>query len=263
MAQQSLKHGDFTGLAENYTRFRPGYSESVLTALLSLLGKPAGAVDAVDAVDVGAGTGIWTAMIAKRGCCSVTAVEPNDDMRKWGAEFTAGSNVTWKAGGGESTGLATASADFLSMASSFHWVEFEAGMREFHRALRQGGRFVALWNPRLVEANPLLVEIEAHLRVLKPDLKRVSSGRSGITEKLTDLLEAHPDFDDVIYMEGRHKKLQTTAEYLGAWRSVNDIQFQLGLEKFAQFLAFAEKRLAGLPGVETTYLTRAWTARRR
>ena len=73
MAQQSLKHGDFTGLAENYTRYRPGYSESVLTALLALLGKPA---NTVDAVDVGAGTGIWTAMIAKRGCRSVTAIEP-------------------------------------------------------------------------------------------------------------------------------------------------------------------------------------------
>ena len=260
MAQQSLKHGDFTGLAENYTRYRPGYSESVLTALLSLVDKP---VSRIDAVDVGAGTGIWTAMIAKRGCHSVTAVEPNDDMRKWGIEFTKGSGISWKAGGGEKTGLTNGCADFLSMASSFHWVDFDTGMREFHRVIRPGGRFVALWNPRLLEVNPLLVEIEEHLRVLKPDLKRVSSGRSGITEKLTGMLEALPDFEDVIYLEGRLKKFQTTVEYLGAWRSVNDIQFQLGPEKFAQFLDYAEKRLAGLPGVETTYQTRAWTARRR
>jgi SAM-dependent methyltransferase len=148
------------------------------------------------------------------------------------------------------------------MASSFHWADFDQACEEFHRILRPGGVFAALWNPRLIEANPLLVEIEAHITRLKPDLRRVSSGRSGITERLTDLLSAKPQFAAVLYLEGRHSQLQTPEQYIGAWRSVNDIQVQMGAELFQQFLAFVEKQIAGMTAIETTYVTRAWVARR-
>ena len=126
----------------------------------------------------------------------------------------------------------------------------------------RGGVFAALWNPRFIEANPLLVEIEAQITRLKPDIRRVSSGRSGITERLTDLLSAKPQFAEVLYLEGRHSLHQTPEQYIGAWRSVNDLQVQLGPELFRQFLDFTEKRIAGLTAIETTYLTRAWAARR-
>jgi len=259
MKDAVLKPGNFTGLAQDYAKYRPGYSETVLTGLLALVGT---ATNAIDAVDIGAGTGIWTSMIAARHCRSVVAVEPNDDMRRWGQEMTQASSIRWVAGGAERTGLPGASADFLTMASSFHWVDFDEGMREFRRVLRPGGRFAALWNPRLIEQNPLLVEIEEQLRILKPDLKRVSSGRSGITERLTEMLHQCDGFEDVIYLEGRHKVFQTLDQYLGAWRSVNDIQVQLGPEKFGAFLEHVRIRLRDVPGVETTYLTRAWTVRR-
>jgi hypothetical protein len=114
----------------------------------------------------------------------------------------------------------------------------------------------------LIEVNPLLVEIEAQITRLKPDLRRVSSGRSGITERLTDMLSAKPQFAAVLYLEGRHSQQQTPEQYIGAWRSVNDLQVQLGPELFRQFLDFIEKRIAGLTAIETTYLTRAWVARR-
>ena len=55
MSRPTLSHGDFTGLASDYSKYRPGYSESVLTGLLALAGKPP---SEIDAVDVGAGTGI-------------------------------------------------------------------------------------------------------------------------------------------------------------------------------------------------------------
>ena len=50
--------------------------------------------------------------------------------------------------------------------------------------MRPNGLFTALWNPRLIEVNPLLVEIEEYLKKLNPKLKRISSGRSGVTETL-------------------------------------------------------------------------------
>jgi SAM-dependent methyltransferase len=51
----------------------------------------------------------------------------------------------------------------VRMASSLHWANFDKACDEFHRILRPGGVFVALWNPRFIEANPLLVEIEAQI----------------------------------------------------------------------------------------------------
>lgn len=256
---QTLRAGDFTGLASDYSQHRPDYCPSVLKALLGLLGKP---VEAINFVDVGAGTGIWTRMVHDVGVKSVTAVEPNDDMRANGIADSQHTGIRWLAGNAEQTGLPDASADWLSMASSFHWANFDTATQEFHRVLRPGGRFTALWNPRLIEVNPLLVEIEAHLDTLRPNIKRVSSGRSGITETLTEQLWASPCFEDVVYLEGRHVIEMTPERYLGAWRSVNDQRVQLGPEKFDAFLAFVEQRIAGLQVIEATYLTRAWSARR-
>lgn len=168
----------------------------------------------------------------------------------------------WRDGSAEATGLPDRSADLVSMASSFHWADFDKACDEFHRILRPGGVFVALWNPRLIEVNPLLVEIEAQITRLKPDVRRVSSGRSGITERLTDMLSEKPQFAEVLYLEGRHCMSQTPNQYLGAWRSVNDLQVQLGPELFREFLESTEERVSGLTAIETTYVTRAWIVRR-
>ena len=254
-----IKHGDFTGLAGDYAKFRAGYAPQVATAILRYLGRD---IASVDAIDVGAGTGIWTRILASYGPNSITAIEPNDDMREQGIESSRGTNIEWRKGAAEATGMPDQSADLVSMASSFHWADFDQACDEFHRVLRPGGLFVALWNPRLIETNPLLVEIEEQITRLKPDVKRVSSGRSGITERLTEMLSAKPQFTDVLYLEGRHSVQQTPEQYLGAWRSVNDLRVQLGPELFDQFLDLTEKRIAGLTAIETTYLTRAWAARR-
>jgi hypothetical protein len=122
--------------------------------------------------------------------------------------------------------------------------------------------FAALWNPRLIEANPLLLEIEAEITRLKPGIERVSSGRSGLTERLTEMLGATPQFAEVLYLEGRHSVQQTPEQYLGVWRSVNDLQVQLGPDLFQTFLDRTAARIAGVTTIETTYVTRAWTARR-
>jgi ubiquinone/menaquinone biosynthesis C-methylase UbiE len=253
-----MKHGDFTGLAGDYARFRPGYAPQVATAILNFVGRDAASVDAAD---IGAGTGIWTRTLAARGLRSVVAVEPNDDMRSQGIETSRGTRIVWRKGSAEVTGLGDGSVDLVSMASSLHWADFDKACDEFHRILRPGGVFVALWNPRLIEANPLLVEIEAQITLLKPDIRRVSSGRSGITQGLTDMLSAKPQFAEVLYFEGRHSTHQTPEQYIGAWRSVNDLQVQLGPELFPKFLDFTEKHIAGLTTIETTYVTRAWAAR--
>ena len=124
------------------------------------------------------------------------------------------------------------------------------------------GIFCALWNPRLIEINPLLVEIEDYLNKLKPTIKRVSSGRSGITKTLTEDLNNSELFEDVIYIEGRHSINMSKERYLGAWKSVNDLQVQLGRSKFTDFLNFVEQKINKLEYIEATYLTRAWSVKK-
>lgn len=255
-----MKHGDFTGLAADYSDYRPDYAPTILRAILGIIDKP---VNKIDAVDVGAGTGIWTRMVAGSGVKSVIAVEPNDDMREHGKKHPLNHHVNWYKGSGEATELPFGSADLLSMASSFHWVDFDKGIAEFTRVLRPGGCFVALWNPRYIEVNPLLVEIEAHLATLKgEEIKRVSSGRSEFTETLTDRLEKCGQFAEVAYIEAKHTIPFTQERYMGAWRSVNDLRVQLGTEKFSEFLKWVERRIEGVDVIEATYLTRAWVGRK-
>ncbi len=253
------RSGDFTDLAENYSKHRPDYCPTVLNALLGLQIKP---ISDIDFVDVGAGTGIWTRMVFKMGVGSLIAIEPNDDMRRKGMADCQGTPISWHAGSAEATKLTDGSADWITMASSFHWAQFNRAMKEFYRVLRPSGWFTAIWNPRLVEVNPLLAEIEHQLSQLKPDLKRISSGRSGITEDLTERLWASPYFNDVVYLEGRHVIQMDPNRYLGIWRSVNDVRSQLGAKQFDAFIKFVESRVAGLEIIEVTYLTRAWSARR-
>ena len=116
-----IEAGDFTGLAKNYSENRPDYCVSV-QGLLGLLEKP---IKEIDFVDVGAGTGIWTRMVQNAGVGSINAVEPNEDMRAKGIADCSDTSVIWSDGSAEATDLPDGSADWLSMASSFHWADFE------------------------------------------------------------------------------------------------------------------------------------------
>lgn len=254
-----MKQGDFSLLAENYARYRPDYSGEVLRALLAYVGAERAGFEVVD---VGAGTGIWTRMLAEKGL-SCTAVEPNEAMRSEGIRHTASRNgARWQAGAAENTGLAYACADWVTMASSFHWTRLEEALAEFHRILRPKGYVTVLWNPRDIESHPLHARIEEIVHGIIPDLKRVSSGSDRSGRKYGEELCSTGLFDEVVYFEARHSITMSRERYLGAWRSVNDIQSQAGPERFDRLMREVEAAVSPLPEITVPYQTRAWTARR-
>lgn len=254
-----IQQGDFSALAESYARNRPDYSITVLRALTGHVGAHEAGFKAAD---VGAGTGLWTRMLAQEGL-DVRAVEPCDAMREQGQAYTEGCGVRWFKGTGESTGLPTAGVNWLTMASSFHWVKQPEGLREFHRVIKPGGHLTVLWNPRDIEASPLHQRIDALVGEWVPGLKRVSSGHEKNTRDWTRELTDSGLFEDVLFMEARHQIVMSHERYLGAWRSVNDIQAQAGPERFERLLEAIEAIIAPFPEVLVPYKTRAWTARRR
>lgn len=256
----SHKHADFTGLATNYSLFRPDYAPSVLNGLLGLLKKT---INDIDFVDVGAGTGIWTRMVYQKKIKSAIAIEPNEDMRQNGIKDSAATTIQWMTGSAEHTGLKSACCDWLTMASSFHWAQFDPAMKEFARLIRPGGRFTALWNPRLIEKNTLFSEIEEKIYALEPNIHRVSSCNAEMSLDIQNKLLQCINFDDLIYIEGRHTVRMSLERYIGAWLSVNDLQVQLGDEKFTIFIEFVKERIKNLEYIDATYITKAWSIRRK
>ena len=131
--------GRFSDRAADYVKFRPGYPDAALDAILSGLSP-----QELIAADVGAGTGISSRILASRGV-RVHAVEPNTAMVAAAAPHPL---VTWHSATAESTGLEAGSVDLVLCAQSFHWMRQPEALREFHRILKRGGRLALMWNER-------------------------------------------------------------------------------------------------------------------
>lgn len=126
----------FTDRASEYARHRPGYPSGLVDALVADGPKVA--------VDIGAGTGISSRLLAARGV-RVIAVEPNAAMREAAG---ACEGVAWVEATGERTGLESSSVDLVLCAQSFHWLRAEEALAEFARVLRPGGVVALVWNDR-------------------------------------------------------------------------------------------------------------------
>ena len=131
---------NFTGRAEAYAKGRPGYPKAAIDYICSLV-----PYDAIFA-DIGAGTGIFTKMLAEQGCV-VFAVEPNADMRgQLVCTLESYSNVTIVDGTGEATSLPDHSVDVITIAHALHWFNINAFRKECRRILKPNGLVVVVYN---------------------------------------------------------------------------------------------------------------------
>lgn len=253
-----MELGDFTKLAKDYVN-RVGYSETALTVLRHHIEAERGPIAAV--ADVGAGTGKLTDDLAHLGLRGF-AVEPNDAMRAEGVKlFDGRDSFTWSKGTAEVTGLPDNSVDWVLMGSSFHWADAPVALREFQRILRPGGFFTAIWNPRNIESSPLHSGIEAKIREMVPNMKRVSSGSRANMRDMEKKLLSTDCFQDLFLLEAPHEAVMSKERYMGAWRSVNDIHAQAGDALFEEILTMIEGEIAHLDQVVVPYLSRAFTVR--
>ncbi len=129
-----MKQGDFTEVAKHYHN-RPAYSVMLLDKLIKCVNDTNKLLDKLRVVEVGAGTGKLTKILADDFGMNIRAVEPNDSMREEGKNYTKDSNISWCKGSGEDTGIESSSADWVIMASSFHWTDPKKSLPEFARIL--------------------------------------------------------------------------------------------------------------------------------
>lgn len=208
---------------------------------------------------MGAGTGIFTKCLLETGVRDLVAIEPNNDMRNAGRSYL-GESIDFINGSGEKPLLESKKYNLVTMASSFHWPDTNLVLKEFDRILKDDGVFAALWNLRLTERSPIESKIQIILTE-KYNLKsRVSSGLSDIASNLRDILSDNGIFKSVLYVDAVEFIKRTCKKYMGAWRSVNDIQVELGAKNFAELLGGVEKIISNFPNVKVHYLTRAWIA---
>jgi SAM-dependent methyltransferase len=134
MAIDEVRANSFGQIADDYDRLRPGQPEEALDWLVP--------PDCATAVDLAAGTGIFTRALRRR-VTQVIAVEPDDRMRAVLAARSPGVRVV--AGRGEAIPVPDASADGVFVSSAWHWLDPELAVPEIARVLRDGGRLGVIW----------------------------------------------------------------------------------------------------------------------
>ncbi|MER7843340.1 methyltransferase domain-containing protein [Kitasatospora sp. NPDC096077] len=164
----------FGAVAAEYDRGRPGYPDELFDELERLWGH---GLKGARVLDVGAGTGIATRLLAARGA-EVVAVEPSDGMA---AQFLASSpTLPLVRGDGDDLPFHDGSADLVTYAQAFHWTHPERSVPEAIRVLRPGGALATWWNV-YDETVPWVRARGERMAVALPDRYHGYGGISGHT----------------------------------------------------------------------------------
>ncbi|MEU4657999.1 class I SAM-dependent methyltransferase [Streptomyces sp. NPDC023723] len=147
----------FDRAAAQYAANRPGYPPALFDTLEELTGRP---LTGARVADIGAGTGIATALLHARGA-DLVAVEPGAGMAAQLRRTLP--DVPLVRGTGDALPLADASADLLTYAQSWHWTDPATAVPEALRVLRPGGALALWWNTEAVGV-PWIAEAAERVR---------------------------------------------------------------------------------------------------
>ena len=163
----------FTGKADVYAKYRPGYPAELFEHLYQKYSLNASSVVA----DIGSGTGIFTRELLKSGM-KVKAVEPNADMRLMAEkQLNSCPNFESVNGSAEHTTLSDGSIDLVTAAQAFHWFDPCLFRKECTRILKKGRFVVLVWNHR-VDSAPLMEENAEVCRKFCADFHGFSGSRT-------------------------------------------------------------------------------------
>ncbi len=141
----------FGGDPDGYASARPGYPAAIYDRLLAL-----GALPAAEAFEIGPGTGLGTQKLLSLGAARLAAIEPDSRLaayleRTLGRQFHQLEILNQ---GFEDVILPLASFDLGIAATSFHWVEQDAGLKKAISLLRPRGWWAMWWNIYTDPDNP-------------------------------------------------------------------------------------------------------------
>lgn len=247
---------DYSKNAEFY-KYRPNYSTKAISMLMDYVGAKTNNQE-YSVADIGAGTGNLTILLLDKGLSNVTAVEPNDEMRKIGEQVTRDKAKWIRATATETT--LSEKYDWVTFGSSFNVIDRKLALKETSRILKDGGFFTCMWNHRDLESS-IQKTAEKIVESIIPNYER------GVRrENQRPFLEKNAnDFKNICYVEVDFSVKRTIEEYLLAWRSVKNKYWDLDTEEGSKlFATICEKIKKELPETfDIRYTTRAWTMQKR
>jgi len=158
----------FSAKADIYARGRPDYPDVIVDWLRDRLGLD----DGRSVIDLGAGTGKFTAYLLKTGA-QVIAVEPVREMRA--KIVQAQPNVVTYDGTATSIPLPDDSVDAVTCGQAFHWFATREALAEIRRVLKPGGKLGLVWNVR-DESVDWIKALTAIITPYEGDTPRYASG---------------------------------------------------------------------------------------
>jgi ubiquinone/menaquinone biosynthesis C-methylase UbiE len=161
----------FSNRVENYIKFRPSYPSELIDFLYTSIGMKSHSVVA----DIGSGTGIFTKLLLDRNN-KVFAVEPNTKMRAAAEKLLSKyAKLVSVKGTAENTTLTASSIDFIVSAQAFHWFDKAQAQKEFSRIIRPNGQILLVWNKRIKDRIPFLIDYEGLVRKYAKGYEKESS----------------------------------------------------------------------------------------
>jgi SAM-dependent methyltransferase len=153
-----MSRSRFDAVALQYDAGRPGYPDEIFDAIEELSGSfLAGALVA----DVGAGTGISTRALLRRGAAVVAIDHGTNMLAALRARTPAAAVVLADA---NQLPLRSGAVDLVTFAQSWHWVDLGRAPAEVTRVLRPGGALAVWWNTADDGAERWFDEHRARLR---------------------------------------------------------------------------------------------------
>ncbi|RAV30457.1 class I SAM-dependent methyltransferase [Sinomicrobium soli] len=138
----------FSGHAADYSRFRPGYPEALVSYLASLPEKRE------YAWDCGTGNGQLAGVLAQH----FGAVYATDISAEQMRNAIQALNIRYRTCPAESTSFTDAQFDLVTVAQAVHWFDFDAFYNEVKRVLKPGG-FLAVTGYALLEVDEKVDEV--------------------------------------------------------------------------------------------------------
>lgn len=161
----------FDRCASSYARYRPGYAAEALDQIIRRA-----RLQPDDRVcDLGAGTGILSELLARRGL-RVSAIEPLRQMRAMAkhrlADFAeTGLPIIFRRGTAERIPLRDASVRAVFCGQSFHWFDYARALPEISRVLVPHGWLAVMWNDRETSSERWIARLEALMKKYNPNYR--------------------------------------------------------------------------------------------
>jgi SAM-dependent methyltransferase len=238
----------FDSVANEYDAGRPSHPPGVYDALEPLGGQVV--------LDVGAGTGIATAELSRRGAC-VVALDLGPEMLRAALQRCPG--LAAMIADGARLPVGDGAVDLISFAQSWHWMK--AGLRvvECARVLRPNGRWAAWWSHAAADGDSWFDRSWARIESVCPAVTRAQRTADWGSE-LAD--SGFFRLDQVVAL--RWQRTLTTADWLLDLRSrsyIEELPVQTRSEVMEDLRGIIEGAfpdgIAHIP-----YETSLWQARR-